>query len=116
MTALADQLLVCELALARRDGGALPGGLAGLLDDDFEEFGASGRRWDRATVLALLDEAPTANVTIEGFTAIQLDEQAILVTFRTTSRGPDAAARQALRSSVWVRRDDRWRLRGIAKP
>lgn len=59
----------------------------------------------------MLEATPAADVTIEGFTAIPLDEHAILVTFRTTSRGPDVAARHAQRSSIWVRRDGRWRLR-----
>ncbi len=100
-----------ELALARRDGAAIPGGLAGMLADDFEEFGASGRRWDRATVLDLLERAPTADVTIGSFTTIPIDERVILVTFRTTSRSPDGSPRHAWRSSLWVHREGRWRLR-----
>ena len=100
-----------ELALARRDGAAIPGGLAGLLADDFEEFGASGRRWDRAAVLDLLERAPTADVTIGSFTTIPIDERVILVTFRTASRSPDGTPRHAWRSSLWVHREGRWRLR-----
>ena len=111
MTALADQLLVYELALARRDGSGFPGGLAGLIADDFEEFGASGRRWDRAAVLALLERTPTSDVTIGAFTTIPLTEQVILVTFRTASLSAGNPPRYAWRSSLWVRRDGRWRLR-----
>ena len=111
LTALADQLLVYELALARRDGSGFPGGLAGLIADDFEEFGAGGRRWDRAAVLARLERAPTADVTIGAFTTTPLTEQVILVTFRTASLTAGNPPRYAWRSSIWVRRDGRWRLR-----
>ena len=111
LTALADQVLVYELALARRDGSALPGGLAGLIADDFEEFGASGRRWDRAAVLALLERTPTANVTIGAFATTPLTEQVILVTFLTASLSADNEPRYAWRSSIWIRRGGGWRLR-----
>jgi hypothetical protein len=111
LTALADQLLVYELALARRDGSAFPGGLAGLIADDFEEFGASGRRWDRAAVLALLERTPSADVTIGAFTATPLTEQVILVTFRTASLSEGSPPRYAWRSSIWARRGGGWRLR-----
>ena len=70
-----DQLLAFELALARRDGTAIRDGLHQLLDEDFEEFGASGRRLDRAAILALLAGAPAADVTIEAFTATPLSEE-----------------------------------------
>jgi hypothetical protein len=111
LTALADQILVYELALARRDGATIPGGLAGLLADDFEEFGASGRRWDRAAVLGMLERAPTTDVTIGAFTTTPLGEHVILVTFLTASSSPGIATRHAWRSSLWVHRDGRWRLR-----
>jgi hypothetical protein len=59
----------------------------------------------------MLERAPTTDVTIGAFTATPLAEQVILVTFRTESRSPDVTARQAWRSSLWVHRDRRWRLR-----
>jgi hypothetical protein len=102
---------VFELALARRDGAAIPGGFPGLIDDQFVEFGASGRRWDRAAVLALLAEAPPADVTIEAFTDAPIGRHVVLVTYRSIARAPGVPARHAWRSSVWVRRDGRWRLR-----
>ena len=111
LTGLADQLLAFELALARHDGTAIPGGFPSLIDADFEEFGASGRRWDRAGALALLAVPPAADVTIEAFVAVPLGDDVVHVTFRTIARAAGVPARHALRSSVWVRRDGRWRLR-----
>jgi hypothetical protein len=105
-----EQPLAFELALARRDASAVPGGLADLIDDEFEEVGASGRRWDRAAVVALLAVSSPADVVIDTFDATPLSRTVVLVTYRSVARGPGAPA-PAWRSSVWVRRRDRWRLR-----
>ena len=43
--------------------------------------------------------------------AVRVGEDVVLVTFRTTGPAPDAPVRPARRSSLWVRRDGRWRLR-----
>jgi ribonuclease HI len=110
LSSLAGRLLAFELALARRDASAVPGGLADLIDDEFEEVGASGRHWDREAVLALLADSSPADVAIDTFDATPLSRTVVLVTYWSVARGPDAPA-PAWRSSVWVRRGDRWRLR-----
>jgi hypothetical protein len=111
LSSLAGRLLAFELALARRDASAVPGGLADLIDDEFEEVGASGRRWDREAIVALLAVSSPADVAIDVFDATRLSRTVVLVTYRSIARDPDTPARQAWRSSVWVRRGDRWRLR-----
>lgn len=79
-----------------------------LLHPDFFEFGASGRRWDRQTMVAAIggeltdDEAPT----VSEMKGVRLAEPVILVTYLTER--PD---RRARRSSVWHKVDDgTWRL------
>jgi hypothetical protein len=111
MSEIADRLHALELALARRDGTAIPGGLAALIDDEFAEIGASGRRWDRTAILDLLGRVPDEEVTIEGFAAAPLGADAVLVTYRSVARAPGLPARSAWRSSVWVRRGGDWRIR-----
>jgi hypothetical protein len=59
----------------------------------------------------MLERAPTTDVTIGAFTTTPLGDTVILVTFRTESRSPGIASRHAWRSSLWVHRDGRWRLR-----
>ena len=54
----ADELLALELALARRDEPAIPGGYEAVLAPDFSEIGASGRRWSRAETLEALHAEP----------------------------------------------------------
>ncbi|GAA1425241.1 hypothetical protein GCM10009601_31750 [Streptomyces thermospinosisporus] len=87
----------------RRD----PERAAVLLHPDFHEFGASGRVWDRATMLALLAEEPEEAdpIKVSGMRAVQLAPDVVHVTYDT-----DAEGRRAHRSSLWRRTDTGWRL------
>ena len=104
---VAAELLALELALARRDPAALPGGYGTALHQDFVEIGASGRRWSRAETLELLATAPP-NPAFEvlGFEAATLADDVVLVTYDTA--GPSGRIH---RSSTWVRADGRWQMR-----
>ena len=105
---LAVTLLGYEVALARRDFRALPGGLASVLDEHFVEIGASGRRWTReATISALVAESPTPGVSIEDFEVDEVLPGVVIARFASLHPG----GRRVVRSSVWVRRNDAWRLR-----
>ncbi|MDG9717822.1 DUF4440 domain-containing protein [Streptomyces sp. DH24] len=78
-----------------------------LLHPDFREFGASGRVWDRASIMAMLDETdpgepPTA---VSGMTGVRLAPDLVHLTFDT-----DAGGRRAHRSSLWRRTREGWRL------
>lgn len=79
-----------------------------LLDDDFVEFGSSGRVWERESMLIAMAgglsgaEAPISAVDFRGS---RLSENIVHVTYVTTWRG--SASR---RSSLWRRTDGRWRL------
>ena len=99
---LDDELLRYETALAARDPHGIDGGLAGLLADDFIEFGRSGRVWTRAATLDLLDSSASALVPIDRFEVARLADDVTLVTYRAAG---------ANRSSIWVRRNGRWRIR-----
>jgi hypothetical protein len=104
--ALRDELLRLETALVARDPSGVDGALAGLIADDFLEFGVSGRTWDAETTRrALAATAGPRTVIVEAFEAVLLAPDVALTTFRT---GGD---RPANRSSIWVRRDDRWVVR-----
>ncbi len=110
--AVADELLALELALARRDEPAIPGGYEAVLAPDFAEIGASGRRWTRAEILeALHADPPDPSISIEAFEVADLGPDLILATYDTRVIAPDGAERRSRRSSTWVRQDDRWQLR-----
>lgn len=108
---LVDVLVGFERALARRDGEGIEGGLGSLIDDAFVEFGTSGRTWDRDAILELLASAPTGVVTIDDVRVHVLAADVVLVTYRTHGIEPGGREHHAARSSVWIRREGRWRLR-----
>ncbi|WP_432135780.1 MULTISPECIES: DUF4440 domain-containing protein [unclassified Streptomyces] len=80
-----------------------------LLHPDWQEFGASGRRWDRASMLAALaagaspDDSPIVATRMNG---VELAPDLVHLTFDTDHDG-----RHAHRSSLWRRSPDgRWRM------
>lgn len=81
--------------------------VAALLHPEFEEIGSSGRLWDRDTVIqSLADAAAERTATFEPLSAAVVGPDAVLITYRTSSHAGDC-----LRSSLWLRRDGKWRLR-----
>jgi hypothetical protein len=108
---LGDRLLKFEVALAERDEQGVPGGLASLIDEEFEEFGASGRRWDRAAILEHLATTPAGIARIEGFAIVALSADVVLTTYETVASTKGYAGRRALRSSIWIKRRSGWKLR-----
>lgn len=74
-----------------------------LLHEDFHEFGASGRVYDREAIVGALIAEDGFDVQASGFDATRLGPDAVLLTYRTDS--------PSLRSSVWCRGDDgAWRM------
>lgn len=79
-----------------------------LLHPDFTEFGASGARWDRESVVKVLTARPEPGdrpTTVSRMRGVQLAEDVVHLTFDTDSNG-----RRAHRSSLWRRTGDGWRL------
>ena len=108
-----ERLRALELALARRDQAAIPGGYEAVLHESLVEFGANGRVWTRDEVLeALTAGALTDSVGIEAFDVQVVRPGVFLVMFETTETDPATGltARQR-RSSLWMREADGFRLR-----
>jgi hypothetical protein len=86
-----------ELALldpeVRRDASRV----RALLHPEFTEYGASGRVWDRTSVV---DATAGSAGPIEAFDLRprRLGADAVLLTYRSRTAG-----REALRSSTWIR-------------
>lgn len=83
-----------------------------LLDPDFAEVGASGRRWDRQSMLAELPAMSGASP--DGprpepvdLTGVELARGVVQLRYETTFGG-----RRALRSSIWRKLDETsgWRM------
>ena len=94
--ALERRLLEADV---RRDRAAL----LALLHENFSEFGASGRVYDREGILEALLSAEPVDAEPSDFRATRLGPDTVLLTYRTD--GP------SLRTSVWVRgADGSWRV------
>ena len=83
-------------------------GVSALLAEDFREFGSSGRVWSRDEILNPSERqiAPL----VEGFSVKTIVPELVQVTYRTLKRVPGGKPQAALRSSLWIRRGDKWQM------
>lgn len=80
----------------------------GLLHPEFSEFGASGRVWDRDTVMEATAPAPgevAVRIAAEEMRGTLLAPGVVHLTYVT-----DTGGRRARRSSVWRETAAGWRL------
>jgi hypothetical protein len=89
----------------RRDATAL----TSLLAEDFREFGSSGRIYTRQQIIDALAAESPRTITLSDPFCQQLAEDIALLTYRS-NRTTLKTAFHALRSSLWVYRDNRWQM------
>ena len=83
-----------------------------LLAQDFLEFGASGRVWTREEILEELATEIYLTPVAEDISCQMLGERVALVTYRTIrEQARGAEPTEVLRSSVWIQKDKKWRIR-----
>jgi len=99
-----DEVVALERALLSAEVRSDPDAVAGLLDPAWTEHGASGRRWSRKEMLARI--SPLGEADLEVLSVEPLAPDVVLLLWRSRT---DAGS--ALRSSVWVRSEGRWRQR-----
>ncbi|MEU3888318.1 nuclear transport factor 2 family protein [Streptomyces sp. NPDC029041] len=97
-----------ELALLTPKVRRSPERVGALLHPDFHEFGASGRHWTRAGIIASL--AATTDpagrpVQVSALRGVQLAPDLVHLTYDTEYDGS-----RAHRSSLWRRTEGRWLL------
>lgn len=100
-----DEVIAKERSLLRPDTRANAAAVASLLHDDFREFGASGRVWDRNSAAKALAAEPGDGSEAHDLEAVRLADDVVLLTY--VLRTP---ARPTLRSSLWVRDQGTWRI------
>jgi hypothetical protein len=74
-----------------------------LLHPDFTEFGASGRIWDRDSIVEAMAADPGLPTAAEEMRGLQLAPDVVLLTYRVNR--PQGSS---LRSSIWVRMPSGW--------
>jgi hypothetical protein len=102
---LKSHLIELELRLQSPSARKDPQATAGLLSADFREFGASGRVWDRATILAELAAETPYEIVSENFECRRLSTELALLTYIATT-----PTRKSLRASLWRLEGDKWRI------
>src|SRR4051812_18595373 len=105
MADVARHLRELEEYLLRTDVRANAGLLQSLLDDEFVEFGSSGRVFDKQSITGALAEEAPWQYTLSDFHVTALSEEVVLVTYRLT-----IAEIKTLRSSLWKRMNGVWKI------
>jgi hypothetical protein len=90
-----------------------------LLAEEFREFGRSGKVYTKASILSFLNEEEDIRVAMQEFSCQFVSGGVALVTYRSERTEQAGETVQALRSSLWVWRDERWQMvfhQGTALP
>ena len=108
---LTEELRRLEVAMTQPDIRRSREAMLGFLSEEFVEFGGSGRVFHRESILELLAAQPPVEIGIEGFEARWLAPGLALATYRAGYADPSSGVFvRSLRSSIWRRDDDRWRI------
>ncbi len=99
-----DDVISAELDLLRPEVRANRTRVELLLDEDFVEIGASGRRWKRDAIIAELAGSPDVESNVSAMSVRAVAAHVALVEYETTT--PD---RRVLRSSWWRKCEGGWR-------
>ncbi|TCI22547.1 DUF4440 domain-containing protein [Exiguobacterium sp. SL-9] len=84
-----------------------PERLRELLTEDFFEIGRSGRMLYRTKDVTTMDPSE-AQTTLSEFALETIQDDVVLAMYRTEDH---SSGRIALRSSIWVKQDDAWKMR-----
>ena len=102
---LEERLLQVEVRSSRDE-------LDALIDDGFIEIGASGRTFDKRsimeTLVAEIAEATPVLRTLDDFNTTLIAPGVVLATYRAIRHSEPPV--ESLRSSIWRQRGDRWQI------
>ncbi|UNZ18510.1 DUF4440 domain-containing protein [Streptomyces sp. 891-h] len=97
-----------ELRLLDSDVRASPALVSELLHPEFVEFGASGQRWDRVSILDAV--VPPADVRARRIVTSDMQATLLAPGIVHITYVSDNDGRRARRSSLWCRTPAGWRL------
>jgi hypothetical protein len=106
-----DMLFELERRLAQVGRRVSAEEAASLFADDFVEFGASGKIWSKAEIIAAMSQWAPIERTVENFRVRELSPSVCLVTYKVVGVTKDKQASPfSLRSSIWRYTGERWQI------
>jgi hypothetical protein len=106
-----SQLRKLETDLLQPEVRRSPEALSSLLAEEFCEFGSSGRTYTKQAIIDYLPTQSPLGVSIDDFSVTILAAGVALVKYRAARRSQSVPGESiSLRSSLWVRRDNRWQM------
>ena len=86
--------------------------LGELLAHEFVEFGASGRIYDKRSIIdSLVQTESTESFTVDNFRMVTSSDEMAFVTYSCTARSATGdIVRKSNRSSLWKLADGRWQI------
>lgn len=115
MTSLPDlgEIRSLEEALHRPEIRRSREAVEDLLAEGFMEFGASGRVYERATIIDQLAEQSDDNdgeLLASNYALKPISNDAVLLTYETERSYQDGSKRRVLRSSIWKHNGLKWQM------
>ncbi len=104
-----NEVEACERRLLNPATRSSREDLDSLIADECVEFGRSGREWNKVEILESLPAEPVLQVEIDSIRRRKLSDEIVLITYRSR-RVTNERDFCTLRSSVWQRREEGWKL------
>ena len=106
-----DRLFELEQRLAQVDRRLSAEDAGSLIAEDFVEFGASGKVWSKAEIIAAMSQWAPIERIVEDFRVRVLSASICLVTYKVIGVTKDRQASPfSLRSSIWRYTGERWQI------
>jgi hypothetical protein len=106
-----DMLFQLEQQLARVGRKLSAEEAASLIADDFVEFGASGKIWSKAEIIAAMSQWEPIERALENFRVCELSPCVCLVTYKVVGPTKDKQSPPlSLRSSIWRYTGESWQI------
>lgn len=107
---LLRELYELEQRLQQSDERHSRQSLEALLSEDFIEIGSAGRVYNRSDIIEALASESGVRIEISEFSVTTLSPTVVLVRYRAAISEGDSSPVHSLRSSVWLRSDNHWRM------
>lgn len=111
MSDIEQKIYELELSLLTPEVRSSAAKLEELLSDDFIEFGSSGLVYDKKHILDRLPSNTDSVVySVDDFNVKILSDDCVLATFKTGKIVNDVADTTSLRSSIWKKEGENWKM------